>query len=89
MQATQDEEMRKQAEAAALKAAQDEEQRAKVARMKEITLVLLDLNGNPGQTFMNFHGSISGPQLPVKSSLLSLFFPIATYWGSKSSELTR
>ena len=33
-------------------------------------------------------GSISGPQLPVKSSLLFLL-PIATYWGSKSSELTR
>ena len=43
--------LRKQAEATALKAAQDEERRAKVARMKEFTVVLLDLNGNPGQTF--------------------------------------
>ena len=51
MQAIQNEERRKQAGATALKAAQDEERRAKVARMKEITVVLLDLNGNPGQTF--------------------------------------
>jgi len=50
-QAIQDEERRKQAEAIALKAAQDEERRAKAARMKEITVVLLELNGNPGQTF--------------------------------------
>ena len=42
---------RLQAEAAAIKAAQDEEWRAKAARMKEITVVLLELNGNPGQTF--------------------------------------
>ena len=46
-QATQ--KRRKQAEDA-LKAAQDKE-RAKAARMKEFTVVLLDLNGNPGQTF--------------------------------------
>ena len=35
---------------AALEAAQDE-RRAKAARTKEFTVVLLDLNGNPGQTF--------------------------------------
>ena len=42
--------LRQQAEADALKAAQDEEQRAKAARVKEFTVVLLDLNGNPGET---------------------------------------
>ena len=50
-QALRDEERRKRTEATTLKAAQDEERRAKAARVKEITVVLLDLNGNPGPTF--------------------------------------
>ena len=33
------------------------------------------------------HGSFSGPTLPVIYT--PLFCPIATHWGSKSSELTR
>ena len=33
------------------KAAQDEERGAKATRMEEITVVLLELNGNPGPTF--------------------------------------
>ena len=44
-EAIQEEEKRKQAAAVACKAAQDEE------RAKEITLVLLELNGNPSKTF--------------------------------------
>ena len=43
--------LRKQAEADALKAVQDEERRAKAARMKKITLVLRGPNGNPVETF--------------------------------------
>ena len=43
--------LRKQAEADALKAAQDEERRAKAARMKKITLVLREPNGNTVETF--------------------------------------
>ena len=34
------------------------------------------------------NGSFSGPSLPVIYTLL-FFLPIATNWGSKSSELTR